>query len=238
MSLIIDITIILTAVTTIYLGATRGFVKSVMGFTSLLIGIVAVYFFTAPAADWLNENLIRSWVESIVDDSITGIITAGESRLELSKIIEDRPDALDAVAIRFGYNLDEIEEYYVSALRGETDSIALTKLTSYIAGPTANAISNAAGAIGVFLATMIILKIITFILDLICRLPVLNTLNTFLGFLFGVASAVVKAWIISNMAYALIFALGAINNEIFNKSAINGSIIIRFFIDNNLLIMK
>lgn len=238
MSLIIDIIIIFAAVVSIYLGVLRGFVKSVMGFASLLIAIVAVYFFTAPAAAWLNEHVIGEWVDGIVSDSIIGIVTAGEQKIELSKIIEDRPEALNSVAIRFGFDLDQIEEYYRAALAGEPDSEALTMLSNYISSPTAEAISRIAGSICVFFAAMLILRLITFILDLICHLPILNVLNTLLGLLFGTASALISAWVISNMAVGLIRALNSINGDLFNQSVINGSIILRFFYENSLLMFK
>ena len=238
MSFVIDIIIILTAVAAIYLGITRGFIKSVMGFATLLLAIIAAYIFTEPAAGWINERFVGNWINGIVSESIGDIVAAGDQQLELSKIIEDRPEALDVIAERFGFHLDEIADYYVEVLSGEPDSEAVQKLAEYIAAPTAETISRVLGALGVFLAALIVLNLITYILDLICHLPVLNTLNTLLGLLFGAGSALIAAWAISNLAVGLIRALGAIDSKLFNESVISGSIILRFFYENSLILFK
>ncbi|MCI8388590.1 MAG: CvpA family protein [Clostridiales bacterium] len=238
MSLIIDIIIILAAVSAIYLGIMRGFVKSIMSFLSLILAIVATVIFTAPVSQILSEKYIDSWVNDIVKSSIVEIVSAGEQQLELSKIMTDKPEALVLVAARFGCDIEKIDEYYNDALAGKTDSDAINELAGYIASPTAETISNVVAAILVFIAALIALNLITFILDLICRLPVLNTLNTLLGMIFGIASALLSAWVISNIAVGLIRALSAINTGVFNDTVISSSIILRFFYNSGVLLFK
>ncbi|MBQ8510741.1 MAG: CvpA family protein [Clostridia bacterium] len=238
MSFIIDIIIILTAVAAVYLGIIRGFVKSVMGFISLLLAIVAAYIFTGPVSGWINEKLVGDWVSGIVDESLTGIVSAGTEQLDLSKLLADRPEALESIAGQFGYTLDDIDEYYGESLSGMMDGEALSELSKHIADPTAEAISTVAAAIGVFLAALLVLKLITFIFDMICRLPILDTLNTLLGLLFGIGSAVVLAWVISNLAVGALSALNAIDAAMFNQSVIENSIVLRFFYNNSLILFK
>ena len=238
MSLIIDLIIIVAAVTSIYLGVQRGFIKSVMSFLSLLLAIAAVWMLSAPVSEWLNERIISSRVEAVVEDSINSLIDAGEQQFGLSKLFDDRPDALVEAAERFGFDIDSLDEYYRSTLVSLPDSEAVEKLTDYIAEPTSTAISRVVAAFGIFIAALIILHLITFILDLICRLPVLRTLNQVLGFLFGVGSALVSAWVISNLAVGLINAMNAIDGSIFNQSVIDGTIILRFFYNNSLILFS
>ena len=88
------------------------------------------------------------------------------------------------------------------------------------------------------MAALIALKLITFILDLICRLPVLATLNSLLGFVFGLANALIGAWVITNLAVGLTHALNAVKPDIFNQSVIDGSIIVKFFCDQSLVFFK
>lgn len=238
MSLVIDIIIILAAVASIYCGIIRGFVRSASGFVSLILAVTAAFMFTTPAAEYLNEKIFAKRVESIVSGSLTGIVSAGEQKLALSQIIADRPAALDSVADRFGFDLDEIASYYEDALSGETDSEAIAKLSAYIAEPTARSISRVAASALVFAGALILLRMLFWLLDLICRLPVLDKLNTLLGLLFGIASAVVFSWSIANISVGLIRALVSIDSGIFNQSVIDGSVILKFFYEKGFIIFK
>lgn len=237
MSLILDVIIIIAAVAAVYSGIVKGFVKSVMGFVSLLLAIAAAFVFYQPVADYLEEKFVSGWVTGIVETSLSELLSAGEERLELSKLLADRPDALGEVASRFGVDLDELDAYY-SSLTAGSDSEAVSSIAGHIASPTIRAVSVVIASIAVFFAALIALKLITFVLDLICRLPVLSTLNTLLGLIFGVCSAAVTAWSISNMAVAVIRSMNAVKPDIFNESVINGSIIVKFFCDNSLIIFK
>ncbi len=236
MSLIIDLIIIIAAVSAIYLGIVRGFVKSVMGFASVLIAIAAIYFFTAPVAAWLNDAFVGDWVSGIVDDALVGIVSAGSDKLELGKIFTDRPEALVSIAEQFGCDLDELAAYYAESLANAADPFALEALAEKIAAPAADALSVALSALAIFVVSLIVLKLITLILDLICHLPVLDKLNTFLGMLFGIGSAIVTSWVIANLAVGLISALESINQDMFNQTVITGSVILRFFHENSLIL--
>ncbi len=236
MSLIIDLIIIVAAAVSIYLGIVKGFIKSVMQFASLIIALIAVFVFTSPVSDLLYDTFVEKQVSSITSEALTGIITAGEERLQLDKIMADRPDALTQITERFSIDLDELTAYYTENLKSLTEPDAINKLADTIAHPTAEAVSTVAAAILVFIAAMLILALVTFILDSVCRLPVLRRLNTFFGFLFGVGSALVSAWVIANVSVGLITALEAINSDFFNETVISGSFILRFFYNNSLIL--
>ena len=238
MSFVIDLVIILIAVSAVYLGIMRGFVRSVMGFASVILAIAAAYFFTAPIAEWLDERVIGAWVSGIVDESLTGIVRAGTQNLELQKIFADRPEALTAIAEQFGADLDAIAAHYNEALAGSAEDEALSALSSLIASPTASAISTALAALGVFIAALIVLKFVTFFLDMICRLPILAKLNTFLGLLFGAASAVVLAWVAANLATGIVLAFESFEPGIFNETVISGSVIVKFMSEQGWIIAE
>ena len=237
MSLFLDILIIITAIAAIWSGISRGFVRSVMGFVSLILAVAAAFVFTPEVASIYNEKFVSGWVSSIGETSLDELVTAGGQRLELSKIFEDKPEALKSVAERFGIDLDEIESYYLE-IQPEDDSEAIKNLSGQIASTTSAAISSVLAALSIFLAALIALKLITFILDLICRLPVLATLNSLLGFVFGLANALIGAWVIANLAVGLTHALNAVKPDIFNQSVIDGSIIVKFFCDQSLVFFK
>lgn len=236
MSLIIDLILILVAAGAVYLGVSRGFIRSVMHFSSLIIAIGAVYFLTQPLSLWINENFIGGKISAEVESSISSIVSAGEEKLQLDMVLSERPEALTKIADRFSINLDEIEQYYSDVLSSLADSIAIESISEKIASPTANAISNIIAAVIIFIAVLIILKLIVFLLELLCHIPVLKRLNKFLGFIFGVASAFVSLFIVANLSVGLIHALEAVNGSLFNQAVIDGSFVLRFLYSCNLIL--
>lgn len=237
MSLFIDILIIIFSVAAVYSGIVRGFVRSVMGFLSLILAVAAAFIFTSPVAEFYDNKFVSGWVNGKVESAFEELVTAGGQRLELSKLFEDSPDALKTVIERFGVDFEETESHYME-IKSDDDANDIKNLSEKVASPASNAISNVLAAATVFVGTWLFLKILTWVLDLICRLPVLSTLNSFLGFVFGLLSAAVGAWAISNISVGLVNALSVIRPEIFNATVIDGSILVKFFYDNSLIIFK
>ncbi len=237
MSLVFDFIIILAAVFSIYLGISRGFVRSIMHFASLILALIAVFVFTTPLSELLYDSVISKSVSNITESSLTDIIGTGVAKLEISNVLEDRPEALTDLTTRFFTSIDEVTEYYNNFLKSLSEPDAINKISEMIATPTAKAISTVIAAIILFVGSLLILKIITFILDLIVKLPVLDKLNKFLGMLFGVASALITSIVIANISVGLINSLESINSELFNDSVISGSIVLRFFFNSGLIIL-
>ena len=71
------------------------------------------------------------------------------------------------------------------------------------------------------------LKLLVFLIDLIFKLPVLNSTNKTLGLLFGVGEALVLAVLISSVSAAVITALGSVDPEVFGASVVERSYIMK-----------
>ena len=237
MSLVIDIILILAAVAAIYLGIVRGFVKSVMQFASLILATAAVMLFSAPVSAWLNETFISDKVSEFAEESLEGVVGDSEIVFDIHRLLGDSKPVLDGIAERFSVNIDALIEGCEAELASLTEKEALSKLSRAVAEPASIAISDVAAAIIVFVAALIILAILTYVLDLICRLPALEKLNTFLGFLFGVASAAITAFVLAKISIGLISSLEIVNPTVFNSTVIDGSLILRFFVNNGLILL-
>jgi len=238
MSLIVDLVIIAAAIGCIYFCISRGFVRSVMGFVSILVAIVVAFLFSSKLAVWIDESYLRKCTTHIAVNAIDSIVSAGTDKIDISKVLADSPDTIAEFASRFGFTAEELQEYYKEALTDLSTAAATDKLAEYIARPTSKAISFATAAIVLYLGTLLALKLLTFMIDLICHLPILDTLNTILGALFGIGSALLMAWMISNLSILLINALEAVKPEIFNPAVIDSSIILRFFYEHSLLLFR
>ena len=238
MSLIIDIIILLAVAASVYRGVSKGFIRSAMHFVSLIIAIVCVITFTEPLAEWFGEQFINNSVSQIAEDSLNSIVSAGTENFRIDKILSDRPEALVSLSEKFSCNLDELSSYYSETLKNLAPSEAIKELSQKIVATTASSIGSILSAILIFVAALLICKLITHILDLVFCLPVLKQLNKFLGLIFGIVSAAVTAWIFANAAVGLINAFEAIRGDIFNESVITNSFILKFFFDNNLILIK
>ncbi len=235
MSLFIDAIIIIAAVASIYFGIVRGFVRSVMGFAALMCAIIAAALLSPMVSELMYNGFIAEKVSEIASDAIGELISAGEQRLELSGILADRPEALGSLVERFGGDIDELSAHY-GELDEFTDDEAIKSLADRLTASTARGISNVLAALGVFVAALILLKLLLSLIDLVCRLPVLSTLNTLLGLIFGVFTAIAAALVIANTAASLISAMNAIDPAVFNQSVIDDSIILRFMSEQGLIL--
>lgn len=235
MSLVIDLIIIICAVFAIYLGIVKGFVRSVMQFLSIILAIIAVMILTNPVAGWLSDAFVSDKVTAVTEDSLEGIVGKTEEIFDLDRLLGDSLEILTDITDRFGVELDSVIDNAEGSLTKLTEKEALGELSRQIAEPTADAISTVLAAILVFIVSLLALALVTYILDLVCRLPVLKKLNTVLGFLFGVGSALMTTVVLSNIAVGLITSFEAVNSTVFSEAVIDGSLILRFFITNNLI---
>ena len=238
MSLIFDFIIVLVAAIAIIRGISKGFIKSVMSLASIVIAILCVLTFTKPLSAWVGEKYISEPITDIAHEALSGIVNTGAESMSFDKVFEDRPEALVSLAERFSFDLDEISAYYDNALSSLSVEESITGLSEKIAAPIAEGISTVISAIAIFLVSMLVCTIITFILDGVCHLPVLKKLNKILGAVFGIISALLTSWLIANILAGLIIAFGAVHGEIFNESVITDSFILKFFYNNNLIFIK
>lgn len=235
MSLIIDILIIAAALISVILGISRGFIKSVSHFLSLIIALVMTVSFTQPVAEYISELFINESVSDYAESEVEKVLPQNGGEEHLNTLFSETPEVFSELAERFGVGLDSLIGIFEGG--ADKDSSLLERLGEAIAKPTVDALSSVVAAILVFVATLIVLGIVFAILNKIFSLPVLKTLNKLLGFVFGVASAVISCFVIANAAYALNGALASFNANVFNPGVIDGSIILKFFAENGLIVL-
>ena len=86
----------------------------------------------------------------------------------------------------------------------------------------------------IFFASVVVLRLLTWLLDMLFQLPVLKTANTMLGLLVGVVIALFWAWVLCPLSITFIRAMASISPELFNESVIDNSVILSFFADNKI----
>lgn len=232
MNLIFDGIVLAAALLSIILGAKRGFIKSVMGVCTLIAALFVAYAFTPPLSAYIESRPFIRSISSSITDTIKSLSANDRGTYDLDRLFADMPDAFRQIVDRYKADPEELMESVSPA----ADSAAGTvdTLSDLIAEPVAGAISGALAFLGLFVATVIALKILTWLLDLIFQLPVLKSANSMLGFLFGVVAALVWAWVLSSLSVTLIGAMSSISPDLFSETIVDNTVIIKFFSSLNL----
>lgn len=231
MSFLFDAVLILIFALTVFTSYKRGFVKSVMSFGSSIASVLVAYAFTPTLSDYLNQKFFLKRISGAIAETIKSISSENaDGTFNLAKMLSDMPEAFRDLLDR--YNAD------ISAFTGASEASGedvVTRLADMIASPVSGIISSVVSFIILFAGAMLVLTLITWILDIIFRLPILKTANRILGFVFGIAAALVIVWTFSVLFTELIGALSSISPSLFSDDIIDGSIILRLFSKYNLL---
>lgn len=239
MSLIFDIVIIVICALTIFIGAKKGFVKSVMHLGSNIASLFTAYAFYPKLSVFIKDTYLQKALSEGIASTIKALSSsgAGENTVtyDLSKLFADMPEAFTQILNRYNTGYPELQAVY-----GNSSSVTepiVDSLANAISSSVAGVLSNIAAFTLIYLSAMLALTIITLILDAIFKLPVLKTANTFLGTVFGVICAIFLAWLLSTISIHLIEAMTSVNPSQFNNATIQNSVILKFFNENNLLSM-
>ncbi len=114
---------------------------------------------------------------------------------------------------------------------GTTDSVILEDIKEKGIEQTANGIMSAAFTAIIFLVSMIAIKILSFLLKGVFKLPILNFFNGTLGMLWSGIVIIFITYIL------LILAKGFLDENSFIITQINSSYLLKFMYDNNLIYM-
>jgi len=118
MGLIIDVISLFVLIMFICLGYKKGLIKSVMGLVSVILSlIVAICFFHVPSA-YIRANVIEPYFSNETSKTFSSLMNGGTEVIPIEKVFEDEPDALSETAEKFGIDVDEIKEYYNTAIKG------------------------------------------------------------------------------------------------------------------------
>jgi len=209
MSLLLDLLLVLIALLTVISGVRSGFVRSVMNLITFVCALYCAISFGGMLSDWLYHNWLYGLITANAQQAIEGIIDSGLEQLDLSLLFDNTPQAFLDLISRYSGSYEAVEGIYLENIARPTAEI-IRKMAENLAGNTARLLSNALSFGGIFLAVTVVLKIVTWLLDLLFRLPVLNTLNRAAGLLLGLVCGCGYAWIGALILTAAIPALSAL----------------------------
>jgi len=176
----------------ITIGAWRGFVRTVLGFANFIIAIILTNMLYPHMGRFLrNIDGFFDALSAAIRDSMgldaaiyDAAVDAGGRAAE-SQFITDLP-----LPAFFRDALIENNNALIRAAIGAVD------FSDYVAGFLAGIVINIISMIIVFILIYIGLMLLTRVLDLLAKLPVIRTLNKFLGGAIGAVWGILLTWLI------------------------------------------
>ncbi|MDC7291498.1 CvpA family protein [Blautia schinkii] len=170
-----------------YMGYRRGFVREVVSTFFVVLSIVLVWFINPYVNDFLRENTpvyekIQDGCRELVDTQVGG--AEGMGHTEQSSLINGLalPDLLKDGIIE--NNTAEVYRY-----------LAVNTFADYVAGYLALIAVNGLSFLVSFLLATILIRMVTYALNIIARLPIIRGANKAAGALMGIVKCVIFIWV-------------------------------------------
>ena len=208
MTMLLDIAIVLTVILTTVSGTRNGFVRSIMNLITFVCALYCAISFSELLSDWLYTRFFYEGITRNAQRAIEGIVQSGLEQLDLSLLFQHTPQAFHDLILRYNGSYEAVEEIYRQNIALPAADI-IRKMAENLAVNSARLAADTTAFGGIFFAVTLVLRIITALLDLIFRLPVLNSLNRFAGFLLGLVCGCAYGWILANLLAAALPAAAA-----------------------------
>ncbi len=217
MSILIDFLALAIIAICVFIGYKKGFIKSVMGLVSLIVSIIIAINFYGAAAGFIKERFVEPYFVDQASDKFSAMMKRGSEVVEPEEIFEEKPADLVNTSARFGINIDDIKDFYEKEIKGmfdpdDIESIS-DEISRHIVDATVTTVSTVLGFIVVFIASMIVLSLLQWLLNFIFKLPVLKTANKLFGIIFGALKGVLLVMVLVNIAF--IFSKSDTSDESF-----------------------
>lgn len=225
--MIIDLILLAFFALIILIYALRGFAKSVWGIIRVGASVVAAFLFGGIVGSWLKDIFIHSAISSATREALVPMVSRLNDSFDLSDLFARLPAEFSGLLERCGADLSGLSETF-GKLTSATEE-EFNQLSERIAEPLADTVSKCAGYVLTFLIVSILLSIIWVVVDGITKLPVVKSVNRFLGALFGAAAGLIYLWIIC-LVLGLISESSAAGETLETlRSQASSSVIVQFF---------
>ena len=200
---LLDLIYVAVAILTVFIFTKRGFVESVFKYGRTLMAGILTFLLGPVVGDIIYEKFVYNSVYGFVSDKMGQIVNSAADKVDVNSIIDGLP-----LLVKQFLNPSDLEAKFGNTITNIEQSAQ--EFAGAVSEPISNVISNLIAYIIVFLVSLLILLVFGKLLDLIVKLPILNTINTVLGFILGVGSAFLLLAIITYALSLIIRAFGDI----------------------------
>lgn len=184
----LDIVVVGIIVICAIISYSRGLIKTLFSFVSLIISVVLTMYLYPYVSQFLIKN---TGVYASIRNSIIGLLNLNNTTQNVNSTGEQ---------INFINQLSLPEQFkHLLVTNNNSEVYNLLNVNSigeYIGGLIATLIINIICFLGVFIIVTILVKLFINVLDLVSKLPVLNQINKFGGLILGAIKGVIIVWIL------------------------------------------
>ncbi|TCK86721.1 colicin V production protein [Natranaerovirga hydrolytica] len=207
----------------------RGFILSLFSLVSLLLTILLTVQLYPVGSRLISQhtNIYESF-----QSSISNTLNL-EEQLSGSQTLEEQTSLINNLPLPSTIR----ESLLVNNNREVYDILQVNRLEDYISGYIARIAINILSFIIIFLIVYIGLRILIRTLDIISKLPVLNSVNKLLGIGFGLILGLIKVWFVfiiitffsTNGLVMIVFE--KINESSFASALYNNNVLLKIILD-------
>jgi uncharacterized membrane protein required for colicin V production len=205
----VDIFFVIFAISIVEVGAKRGFIKNAMKLITFVLSVVIAATLTPMFSGYIAENWIEENVTDYVEEQVISLSQrGGEDTFDIASLFNNEQEDFMELLNRFGVNAEELAEGYRSITEGSEATVR--ELADKIADAVVNALASVIAFLLIFIAALIVLSLLSMLLGLVVKLPVLKQINTVLGFLCGIISAVAFVYVFATLGVFFLDKLHAL----------------------------
>ena len=193
----------------------KGLVKSLFGMFRIIIALFIAINLAAPVGDFLRGS---ETVYNLVYSGVSVFVSPGEpSAADIPSNAESGTGNLAALIQNFSANGTDLRAQAEAIRRIDIPSSIINGILSHetanriIAEYVTNLVINIISAILIFIAALLVLKLLAGVLDAIASLPLLNIANKLGGAFIGLVQGAVIVWIIVTVIKLLPFSEFMVN---------------------------
>ena len=205
MNAILDIIIIGIIIFCVAMGCKNGFIKTVMNFLSFVIA----FFMAKTFSPQLSSFMYSSWIKpNFADKAAAQLEKILPSDMGgVSKLAEEQQADFMNMLNGYGIKLPDVKGWISDAVaKGNS---AVTEVSNGLAENIAKGISDFLAFTAILVASLILLKIATSLINRAFKLPGLNILNRTGGILLGLLYGIILSYIFVLLAYYVLPYLAA-----------------------------
>jgi len=233
MGYILDFLLVLIFVASVIDGTRRGFFKSLMSLITGVLALLLAFTLTPTMSAYVSDNFVLDGMTEGIESTFYSIARTededGEEEYDLEVLSESNQfiDMMDEVGVS-EKQIDEVLE------RDNVDAKAqISRFARMVAEPMAKAVSDIISFIIIFVVSLIVLKILTIVVGLIFKLPVLKSFDRILGVVFGVLSGLFLVFVFAMVAETLSGAIADASPSSFTTDIMEESLILGFVAEYN-----
>lgn len=200
MNILIDVIIVAIALVCCISGYKNGFVKMIINFFKNIIALIVAAVFCSKLGAVLYNLCFKSIFEGMTIGRIASWLGVETSdNLDIGPLLLNEHSEFLSFVEKLGFSTNSITEKY-NELGGESGDL----MVEYIAKPLGMTVANVAAFILLFIASVLVIQLLGFILGKIVKLPVLNATNKILGLLLGIVLGGVFVFIFVALVEAVV----------------------------------